>query len=84
MHTVRAQAANYLSVPSLMDLVCAYIASLMRFKKTEQIRAAFNLKNDLSPGDEARLRAETVWARVRPERPAVEGPVASAAAVPAT
>jgi len=74
------QAANYLGVPSLMDLVCAYIASLVRFKKATTIRATFNLRNDFAPGEEAELVAETVWARV-PRAPAASADTEAAAAI---
>ena len=41
-------AANYMDIPSLLDLSCAKIASLMKGKSAEEIRAMFNIECDLS------------------------------------
>ena len=41
-------AANYMDISSLLDLSCAKIASVMKGKTAEEIRAMFNIENDLS------------------------------------
>ena len=41
-------AANYMDISSLLDLACAKIASLMKGKTAEEIRAMFNIECDLS------------------------------------
>ena len=41
-------AANYMDIRSLLDLSCAKIASLMKGKTAEEIRAMFNIDCDLS------------------------------------
>ena len=41
-------AANYLDIKSLLDLSCAKIASEMKGKTAEEIRAKFNIENDLT------------------------------------
>lgn len=41
-------AANYLDIKQLLDLSCAKIASTMKGKSAEEIRAIFNLENDLT------------------------------------
>lgn len=42
-------AANYMDIKPLLDLSCAKIASLMKGKTAEEIRAMFNIECDLSP-----------------------------------
>ena len=41
-------AANYMDISSLLDLACAKIASLMKGKTAEEIRAMFNIECYLS------------------------------------
>lgn len=41
-------AANYLDIKPLLDLSCAKIASEMKGKSAEEIRAKFNIENDLT------------------------------------
>ena len=41
-------AANYMDISSLLDLACAKIASLMKGKTPEEIRAMFNIECDLT------------------------------------
>jgi len=42
-------AANYLDIPSLLDLSCAKVASMIKGKTPEEIRKTFNIQNDFSP-----------------------------------
>jgi S-phase kinase-associated protein 1 len=55
-------AANYMDIKSLLDLTCAKVASLIKGKRPEQIRATFNIVNDFTPEEEAAVRAENRWA----------------------
>ncbi|MCQ2819188.1 MAG: SKP1 family protein [archaeon] len=41
-------AANYMELTPILDLACAKIASLMKGKTAEEIRAMFNIECDLS------------------------------------
>ena len=41
-------AANYMDINSLLDLACAKIASLMKGKSAQEIRAMFNIECDLT------------------------------------
>ena len=54
-------AANYLDIPSLLDLACAGVACKMKGKNTEQIRQEFNIINDFTPEEEEEVIAETKW-----------------------
>ena len=41
-------ASNYLEIPSLLDLCCAYIITLIKGKPIEEMRKIFNIECDLS------------------------------------
>jgi len=56
-----AQAANYLDIPPLLDLVCAKIASMIKDKSVEEIRDTFDLPNDLTPEEEEQMKEEYKW-----------------------
>jgi len=51
-------AANYMDCKSLLLLVCAKIASLMKGKTPDQIRKTFNIRNDFTPEEEEEVRRE--------------------------
>lgn len=55
-------AANYMDIKPLLDLTCAKVASYMKGKSAEEIRKRFNIENDLTPEEEAAIRAENKWA----------------------
>jgi len=54
-------AANYMDIKPLLDLTCAKVASMIKGKTPEQIRKAFNIVNDFSPEEEAKVREENKW-----------------------
>jgi S-phase kinase-associated protein 1 len=54
-------AANYLDLPSLLDLSCAKVASMIKGKSPEEIRKTFNIVNDFTPEEEAQVREENKW-----------------------
>nr|QKY15273.1 SKP1/ASK1 target protein binding component, putative kinetochore protein (SKP1/snRK) [Polytomella parva] len=56
------QAANYLDIKSLMDLLCKHVASMMKGKTPEEIRKTFNIENDFTPEEEEEVRRENQWA----------------------
>ena len=41
-------ASNYLEIPSLLDLSCAYVITLIKGKSIEEMRKIFNIECDLS------------------------------------
>jgi len=51
-------AANYMDVKSLLYLVCAKVASLMKGKTPDQIRKTFNIRSDYTPQEEEEVRKE--------------------------
>merc|ERR1712010_334577 len=55
-------AANYLNIKELLDLTCHSVASMIRGKSPEEIRKAFNIKNDFTPEEEEEVRREHQWA----------------------
>merc|ERR1719223_1400500 len=54
-------AANYLDIKSLLDLMCAKVASMIKGKCTEEIRKTFDIVNDFTPEEEAQVREEGRW-----------------------
>lgn len=54
-------AANSLNVRDLLDLTCAAVASMIRGKQPEEVRALFQIHSDFTPEDEARIREENRW-----------------------
>jgi S-phase kinase-associated protein 1 len=54
-------AANYMDIKPLLDLTCATVASMIKGKSADDIRATFNIKNDFSPEEEAQVREENKW-----------------------
>lgn len=54
-------AANYMDIRPLLELGCAKTASLIRGKTVEQIREEFNIVNDFTPEEEAKIREENRW-----------------------
>ena len=56
-----ALVAHYLDMPALMDLVCAYFASILKTHTIEENRNIFKIQNDFTPEEEERIRAESQW-----------------------
>lgn len=54
-------AANYLDIPSLLDLGCAKVASMIKGKTPEEIRKTFNIVNDFTPEEEEQVKVENKW-----------------------
>ena len=54
-------AANYMDIKSLLDLTCAKVASMIKGKTPEEIRKTFNIVNDFTPEEEARVRGENKY-----------------------
>ncbi|ORC88486.1 S-phase kinase-associated protein [Trypanosoma theileri] len=54
-------AANFLNVKDLLDLTCACVASMIRGKSAEQIRALFNIESDFTAEEEEKIREENRW-----------------------
>ncbi|XP_006658838.1 SKP1-like protein 11 [Oryza brachyantha] len=57
-------ASNYLYIDVLLDLACKKIADMIRGKTPEEIREAFNIRNDLTEEEEKEIRQEHAWAFV--------------------
>eukprot|EP00906_Rhabdomonas_costata_P012202 RCo017429 len=54
-------AANFLNLKELLDLTIACLASMFKGKTVEQMRETFGFRNELSPEEEAKFRAEFSW-----------------------
>lgn len=55
-------AANVMQIPTLLDLGCTKVASMLKGKSAEQISAEFSIRNDFTPEEEEAVRAENKWA----------------------
>lgn len=55
-------AANYLHIQPLLDLCFAKIASGIKGKTPEEIRANLGIEVDFSQEEEAKIRMENSWA----------------------
>nr|GEW11811.1 S-phase kinase-associated protein 1-like, SKP1/BTB/POZ domain protein [Tanacetum cinerariifolium] len=55
------RAANYLNIRTLMKLTCQTVTDMIRGKTVQQIRYHFNIKNDLTPEEEEKIRLENAW-----------------------
>ncbi|KAG7566363.1 S-phase kinase-associated protein 1-like [Arabidopsis suecica] len=60
-------AANFLNIPSLLDLTCQTVAALLQAdllsgKTPAEIRTRFNIENDLTPAEVDKIRKENQWA----------------------
>ncbi|CAL5084162.1 unnamed protein product [Urochloa decumbens] len=53
-------AASYLEIELLLDATCEKVADMIKGKTTRQIRATFNLTDDLTPAEEE-LRRRYGW-----------------------
>jgi hypothetical protein len=51
-------AANYLNIRPLLQLACARVATLLRGRTPDQIRAVFNIRNDFTQAEEEEVRKE--------------------------
>lgn len=54
-------AANFLHIVPLLDLTCQVVADQVRRMTPEEIRAIFQIENDLTPEEEAEIRRENKW-----------------------
>lgn len=54
--------ADYFGIPSLIDLAFQKVAGLIEGKIIDKLRETFNVKNDLTPEEEERVRKENIWA----------------------
>ena len=54
-------AANYLDIKGLLEVTCKTVANMIKGKKAEEIRKAFNIKNDFTPEEEEQIRKENEW-----------------------
>ncbi|KAL3834474.1 hypothetical protein ACJIZ3_009210 [Penstemon smallii] len=57
-----ADAAIYLDVKSLLDLITGKMADMIKDKSVKWMRKNFNLQNDFSPEEEEKIRKEYAWA----------------------
>uniref|UniRef100_A0ACD5Y6J1 Uncharacterized protein n=1 Tax=Avena sativa TaxID=4498 RepID=A0ACD5Y6J1_AVESA len=54
-------AANYLAIQGLLDLSSQRVAEIIKDETVEQVRKRFNIQNDFTPEEEAKVREENQW-----------------------
>ncbi|CAE6478614.1 unnamed protein product [Rhizoctonia solani] len=54
-------AANYLDIPSLLDVGCKTVANQIKGKTPEEVRKHFNIVSDFTPEEEAQIKKENEW-----------------------
>jgi S-phase kinase-associated protein 1 len=54
-------SANFLNIPSLLEVTCKTVADMIRGKSPDEIRSTFNIEKDLTPEEEEAIRQENVW-----------------------
>jgi S-phase kinase-associated protein 1 len=57
------RAANFLGIAPLLSLMCAKVASYIRFHTPEEIRVNLGLSMDFTPEQEEAVRKENEWAK---------------------
>jgi len=74
-------AANYMDIKSLLELICAKVASMMKGKTAPQIRKAFNIREEFTPEEYEEIKEK--FPELLPiELPEKKDNVASASATP--
>ena len=58
-------ASNYLDIKDLLDVTCQAVANMVKGKTPEEIRLAFNIKNEFTPEEEEQVRKENEWCEER-------------------
>jgi len=51
-------AANYMDIKSLLELLCAKVASLMKGKTASQIRRTFNIRDEFTPEEYDEIKSK--------------------------
>ena len=56
-------AANYLDIEGLLEVCCKTVANMIKGKSPEEIRTTFNIRNDFTAEEEAKVRKENQWSK---------------------
>lgn len=54
-------AANYLDIPSLLDLGIAKVASMIKGKEPDEVKKIFGIDADITPEEEKMVRDQNQW-----------------------
>lgn len=72
-------AANFLDLPSLLDLGICKVACMVKGKDPEQVRALFNIDPDITPEEEKMVRDQNEWIFMPPKAKEATAPPAAVA-----
>jgi S-phase kinase-associated protein 1 len=54
-------AANYMDIPSLLDLSITKVATMIKGKEPDEVKRLFNIDPDLTPEEEKLVRDQNQW-----------------------
>jgi len=54
-------AANFLDIPTLLDLSLAKIATMVKDRNPDEVKQIFKIEGDISPDEERQIREENPW-----------------------
>ena len=54
-------AANYLDIPSLLDLGICKLATMVKGKEPDEVKKMFNIEADITPEEEKMVRDQNPW-----------------------
>lgn len=55
------RTANYLNIPTLLDLLTTNEANQIKGKTTEELRKMYNIVNDFTPEEEEQIKKDNAW-----------------------
>jgi hypothetical protein len=62
----RTQALNFLHMQRVLQILCWGVSNHMKTLTPDEIRQHYNIKNDLTAADLARIRSENRWVEEKP------------------
>lgn len=54
-------AANYLDIKSLLNVTCKTVANMIKSKTPDEVRKAFNIKNEITTEERLLMEKEKEW-----------------------
>lgn len=71
-------AANYLAIPTLLDLTICKLACMVKGKEPEEVKKMFNIDQNVTPEEEKLVREQNGWIFEVPGTPSTSAAAANA------